>query len=245
MSSSDFQYLQDVKLFHDKFGLVTPDSFTHLEDSLHNFRTGFFYEELTEYEDAARDGDLATTLDSLIDLVYIISGAALLHGITPDELYGAMAIVDDFFDEDAVLRDGILDEDPNEICLPDPLIAGIFTTIMTDLIECYDSIHKSDMVRDTRKLYVKCILAAMFTSSMVAAGYQGCTEELWNDLWTDVQRANMSKERALKASDSKRGSTYDVIKPVGWTPPQTEEIIAKHQTVSTLNKFFLGRAKND
>jgi predicted HAD superfamily Cof-like phosphohydrolase len=49
----------------------------------------------------------------------------------------------------------------------------------------------------------------------------------WEALWNDVQRANMSKVRALKEGDSKRGSTYDVIKPSGWVPPQGATIIAR------------------
>lgn len=49
----------------------------------------------------------------------------------------------------------------------------------------------------------------------------------WEELWADVQRANMSKERAAgDGSNSKRGSSFDVIKPEGWVPPKTVEILA-------------------
>ena len=41
-----------------------------------------------------------------------------------------------------------------------------------------------------------------------------------------VHRANMLKERAKKASDSKRGSTYDVVKPHGWKPPAVHVAIS-------------------
>lgn len=41
----------------------------------------------------------------------------------------------------------------------------------------------------------------------------------WYSLWDEVQRKNMLKERATNASQSKRGTTIDIIKPVGWTPP--------------------------
>ena len=43
--------------------------------------------------------------------------------------------------------------------------------------------------------------------------------------WDDVQRANLTKRRALTASESKRGSLNDVIKPPGWVGPKTEEIL--------------------
>lgn len=229
---TDFFYIQDVKLFHDKFGLVTPESFVKLDDGLHKFRSGFFTEELTEYEDAVRDGDLATTLDSLIDLVYIIAGAALVHGIQHEEFYGAAMVVDEFFGDDSVLSEDLVLKENNRISLPDPFAASVFVTLMRDHIDCFDDVHEhEDMTLAARHEYVKYTLAAMFNSCLAASGYCGCTEELWNELWADVQRANMSKERALRESDSKRGSTYDVIKPAGWIPPRTEEIIAKHQAL--------------
>lgn len=41
----------------------------------------------------------------------------------------------------------------------------------------------------------------------------------WPRLWDEVQRANISKVRATDASQSKRGTALDVIKPAGWVAP--------------------------
>lgn len=41
----------------------------------------------------------------------------------------------------------------------------------------------------------------------------------WQQIWNEVQRANMGKVRAERAEQSTRGTTFDVIKPSGWTPP--------------------------
>lgn len=41
----------------------------------------------------------------------------------------------------------------------------------------------------------------------------------FNTGWDNVQLANMKKVRALRAGDSERGSTFDVVKPPGWQPP--------------------------
>lgn len=41
----------------------------------------------------------------------------------------------------------------------------------------------------------------------------------WDDIWAEIQRANMQKERASSASQSSRGSSLDVVKPEGWKPP--------------------------
>lgn len=40
-----------------------------------------------------------------------------------------------------------------------------------------------------------------------------------------VHTANMAKVRVERAEDSKRGSTYDVVKPEGWTPPDLTEFL--------------------
>lgn len=43
----------------------------------------------------------------------------------------------------------------------------------------------------------------------------------FDEIFAEVQRANMTKERANGAGDprSKRGSAFDVVKPEGWIPP--------------------------
>lgn len=43
----------------------------------------------------------------------------------------------------------------------------------------------------------------------------------FNEVWAEVQRANMKKERASGADDSrsKRAHALDVVKPEGWQPP--------------------------
>ena len=42
----------------------------------------------------------------------------------------------------------------------------------------------------------------------------------WEAGWARVQQANMAKVRAsADASDSKRGSSWDVVKPAGWRAP--------------------------
>lgn len=50
----------------------------------------------------------------------------------------------------------------------------------------------------------------------------------FDEAWDEVQRANMSKERAERKEQSLRGSTYDVIKPEGWMPPDVAGILSRH-----------------
>lgn len=46
----------------------------------------------------------------------------------------------------------------------------------------------------------------------------------WEELWADVHRANMSKQRGI----GKRGHKVDVIKPPGWVGPKTMAILLQH-----------------
>lgn len=43
----------------------------------------------------------------------------------------------------------------------------------------------------------------------------------WEELWQDVQRANMAKVTGM----TKRGIKIDVMKPPGWVGPKTEAIL--------------------
>ena len=49
----------------------------------------------------------------------------------------------------------------------------------------------------------------------------------WTEGWDEVQRANMTKERATDATASLRGGTWDVIKPPGFKPPDIEGLLKK------------------
>lgn len=49
----------------------------------------------------------------------------------------------------------------------------------------------------------------------------------FDEVFREVQRANMEKERSNGDEDprSKRGSGLDVVKPEGWRPPDVERIL--------------------
>tara|TARA_R100001530_G_C4307043_1_gene151968 strand:+ start:139 stop:552 length:414 start_codon:yes stop_codon:yes gene_type:complete len=47
----------------------------------------------------------------------------------------------------------------------------------------------------------------------------------WRHGWNEVHDTNMKKVRVDSGKQSKRGSTYDVIKPRDWQPPRLEELL--------------------
>lgn len=120
--------------FHEKFGLNAPIVPQLLGNELFEFRLKFLREEVQEYEDAHREGDLVKAFDALVDLVYVALGTSYLHGLP--------------------FEDGF-------------------------------------------------------------------------DL---VQAANMAKVRAERKEMSVRGSTYDVVKPEGWQPPDLRHLVGAFQT---------------
>lgn len=50
----------------------------------------------------------------------------------------------------------------------------------------------------------------------------------WHLLWNEVQRANMTKERATRETASARGGEWDVVKPSDWKPPDIESVLAEY-----------------
>jgi len=114
----------DVRVFHQKFGIPMALAPSFLDVRTRNYRVDFMQEELDEFYDACEKKDLAGAADALVDLVYVAHGTALMMGLP------------------------------------------------------------------------------------------------WQKIWDEVQRANMSKERAkADGSNSKRRTGLDIVKPKGWVGP--------------------------
>lgn len=78
---------KDVDQFHKKFGVDAqhPEKPETMEVTLFQFRHKFLQEELQEFSDAHGKNDIVKAVDSLIDLVYVAHGTALLMGVTPEK----------------------------------------------------------------------------------------------------------------------------------------------------------------
>lgn len=57
---------------------------------------------------------------------------------------------------------------------------------------------------------------------------QGFKSEMIEEAWRRVHEANMKKIRAQRPEDSQRQSTFDVVKPPGWTPPNHDDLVEDH-----------------
>jgi predicted HAD superfamily Cof-like phosphohydrolase len=71
-----------VRQFHDAFGIPNADKPTaRLSDDDIHLRYKLMREENEEYLEAAREGDLVEIADALGDMLYILCGTMLKHGL--------------------------------------------------------------------------------------------------------------------------------------------------------------------
>lgn len=84
MTSSNFD---DVKGFHEKFGVPVGKYPKLLNEDALKFRTAFMFEELNEFIYHHAREDLSEAADALIDLVYVVLGTAVWMGLPWQELW--------------------------------------------------------------------------------------------------------------------------------------------------------------
>lgn len=107
---------------------------------------------------------------------------------------------------------------PREV--PDELLDFRGKFLDEELAEFYKGMADEDIAQMADAL-VDLVYVAMGTAHLLGLP--------WEELWDDVQRANMAKVRAASdGSDSKRGSAWDVVKPEGWVPPDTWRVLERH-----------------
>ena len=101
-----------------------------------------------------------------------------------------------------------LNQDP--MLLDPPLMDYRLKFLTEEFTEIVKGYHERDIHQVADGL-VDLVYVAMGTAAMMGLP--------WEDLWNEVQRANMSKVRTPSANHSKRGNAFDVIKPSGWKQP--------------------------
>lgn len=95
-----------------------------------------------------------------------------------------------------------------------------FNALLEELMEYYDA-------RNKKKLHEEFDALIDLVYFAIGTAYrQGFDFE---EGWKRVHEANMAKIPAEKDSDSKRGSSLDIIKPVGWVKPDLRDLIIKEE----------------
>tara|TARA_B100001250_G_C19229387_1_gene541574 strand:+ start:53 stop:439 length:387 start_codon:yes stop_codon:yes gene_type:complete len=74
--------INHVKNFHEAFGIENKESPTaNVSESTFNLRFKLMQEENLEYLEACQNGDLNEIADALGDMMYILCGTILAHGV--------------------------------------------------------------------------------------------------------------------------------------------------------------------
>tara|TARA_B100001964_G_C14237440_1_gene603195 strand:+ start:1911 stop:2294 length:384 start_codon:yes stop_codon:yes gene_type:complete len=80
-------YYDDIKKFHEKFLLKFPDKPRLLSSDEYEFRLKFLLEEINEFRDSYKNGDVVGCADALVDLLYVTFGTCYFMGLPCDELW--------------------------------------------------------------------------------------------------------------------------------------------------------------
>lgn len=96
--------------------------------------------------------------------------------------------------------------------------------LQEELDEFVDSYEKNDLDGAVDAL-LDIVYVAYGTALLL-----GVSPAAWQELFDEVQRANLSKERASSADDprSKRSHSLDVVKPAGWVGPRGADILRRY-----------------
>ena len=74
--------INHVKNFHEAFGIENKETPTaNVSESIFNLRFKLMQEENQEYMEACQNGDLNEIADALGDMMYILCGTILAHGL--------------------------------------------------------------------------------------------------------------------------------------------------------------------
>ena len=57
--------------------------------------------------------------------------------------------------------------------------------------------------------------------------------------WRRVHEANMKKVRAERPEQSRHGSTFDIVKPKNWTPPDLSDLVKANSATTYIQPSFL------
>jgi predicted HAD superfamily Cof-like phosphohydrolase len=87
-----------------------------------------------------------------------------------------------------------------------------------ELAELMDGVREQDLTKT---------LDALVDLVYVAVGYAYLAGLPFDEAFLEVHAANMRKVRCERPEDSRRGTTFDVIKPSGWVGPNIAELILR------------------
>lgn len=225
---------RDVVDFQRKFEIPMPESPTLVDMDMGQFRLRFLTEELDETVSCHLAKDMPGFFDGLLDLYYVVAGTAAIFGFPYEQHFfqfaknrleslphspGFVTGTTAEYSWAWIYARAKYRDVPKEPRWPHELSMG---RILEKLSKLIDDVGDAYLEEDLDRMAWN--LAELGFYTMVVSAVCGLP---WEEGWNEVQTKNMSKVRALRHEDSKRGSTYDVVKPEGWTPPDIAAILRR------------------
>ena len=105
--------------------------------------------------------------------------------------------------------------------LPDPDVALFRGKFLQEELDEFRTSVEAGSLYDAADALADLVYVALGTAHMMGLPF--------DEIWAEVQRANMTKVRASSSADplSKRNHRLDVVKPVGFVPPNHALAIEK------------------
>jgi predicted HAD superfamily Cof-like phosphohydrolase len=120
------QVIQKVQQFHETFHCyINTEPTGQIPEAERDIRVKLIQEELDEYQVAAQAGDIVAIADALSDLLYVVCGTYLAHGLQD--------LANDLFDEVHRSNMSKLDEDGQPIFRDDGKVLKSARFIEPDL----------------------------------------------------------------------------------------------------------------
>ena len=101
-----------------------------------------------------------------------------------------------------------------------------------EYVDASAALESIDHYANPKEAYVEYMaeaLDAMVDLVYVALGTAALHGFDFNTAWRRVHSANMRKVRAERAEQSKRGSSFDVVKPAGWVAPDHRDLVGSYR----------------
>ena len=95
-----------------------------------------------------------------------------------------------------------------------------FNALLEELMEYYDARNKNKLDKEFDAL-IDLVYFALGTAYQQGLDFK--------EGWKRVHAANMKKIPAKTDSDSKRGSSLDIVKPINWEEPDLRDLVTKNK----------------
>ncbi len=163
------------------------------------------------------------------DTVYYEPAEQLRKALKEDQPFDVVADVEDFHRKFSLLYGGIVRGLPQELRrFREDFLKEELDEYTRNSVGLEFELGLRTLNHETVNKHLEEMLDALVDLVYVAVGTAHLHGFDFREAWRRVQAANMAKIRAEKPGDSKRGSTFDVVKPAGWKAPDHSDLVARN-----------------